>query len=355
MRILAIDIGAGTQDILLYDDAKNIENCIKMVLPSPHLIFAEKIKAATLRKQDVFVNGDIIGGGAFAAALRTHVEKGFRAFMTETAAYTIRNNLDQVRSMGIEITNSLPQNFTGQSLTIKELDLKWLELFLLSFNERLIDVDIISVAVQDHGVSPISISNRKFRIQKMRERLEDNARPENLAFTEREIPSYFLRMKSAAHTLKKQLPKCEVLVMDTSPAAILGCLEDPMVKETDLVLATNVGNGHTMAAIIKEHKIIGIVEHHTNMLTPQKMEHLLIQFANGRLSNEEVFKDNGHGLFYLDNPPNFSQIKKFVATGPNRSILAGTALPVYFVAPAGDVMMTGPIGLVEVAKKKFKL
>ncbi|UCH02346.1 MAG: hypothetical protein JSV20_00690, partial [Candidatus Bathyarchaeota archaeon] len=143
--------------------------------------------------------------------------------------------------------------------------------------------------------------------------------------------------------------------MDTSPAAILGCLEDPMVKETDLVLAANVGNGHTMAAIIKEHKIIGIVEHHTSILNPQKIEHLLIRFANGRLSNEEVFEDNGHGLFYLDNPPNFSKIQKLVVTGPNRSILTGTALPVHFAAPAGDVMMTGPIGLVRVALKKFNL
>jgi uncharacterized protein (DUF1786 family) len=109
-----------------------------------------------------------------------------------------------------------------------------------------------------------------------------------------------------------------------------------------------------MAAIIKGDNIIGIVEHHTRLLHPQKIERLLIQFANGRLSDEEVFKDNGHGLFFLDHPPNFSEIQKLVATGPNRSILARTTLPVYFAAPAGDVMMTGPIGLVEVAKKKFK-
>ena len=32
MKILAIDIGAGTEDVLLYDDTKrSIENCIKMV------------------------------------------------------------------------------------------------------------------------------------------------------------------------------------------------------------------------------------------------------------------------------------------------------------------------------------
>ena len=32
MKILAIDIGAGTEDVLLYDDEKSsVENCIKMV------------------------------------------------------------------------------------------------------------------------------------------------------------------------------------------------------------------------------------------------------------------------------------------------------------------------------------
>jgi uncharacterized protein (DUF1786 family) len=40
MKILAIDIGAGTEDVLLYDDEKrSIENCIKMVLPSPCQVF----------------------------------------------------------------------------------------------------------------------------------------------------------------------------------------------------------------------------------------------------------------------------------------------------------------------------
>jgi len=30
MKILAVDIGAGTLDILLYDSDKNIENCFKI-------------------------------------------------------------------------------------------------------------------------------------------------------------------------------------------------------------------------------------------------------------------------------------------------------------------------------------
>ena len=41
--------------------------------------------------------------------------------------------------------------------------------------------------------------------------------------------------------------------------------------------------------------------------------------------------------------------------GPNRNILAKTKLSVHFASAAGDVMMTGPIGLVEATKRKFKL
>jgi hypothetical protein len=79
---------------------------------------------------------------------------------------------------------------------------------------------------------------------------------------------------------------------------------------------------------------------HACMLNPQRIERLLI-------------KENGRGLFFLTEPPSFSKIEKVVATGPKRSILAKTNLSVHFATPAGDVMMTGPIGLVEAAKRKL--
>ena len=56
MKILALDIGAGTEDVLLYDDEKpSIENCIKMVLPSPSNVFATQVKAITRKGIDIFV------------------------------------------------------------------------------------------------------------------------------------------------------------------------------------------------------------------------------------------------------------------------------------------------------------
>jgi len=358
MKILALDIGAGTEDVLLYDDRKkSLENCVKMVSPSPSQIFAAKVREATRLCKDLFISGDIIGGGAFAFALRDHVEKGLRVEMTENAAYTIRNNLDEVRELGIEIVSGErePKDFDGEKLRIEEVNLKKLEVFLAEFNEDLSDVDVVAVAVQDHGVFPKGMSNRRFRIQKMKELLKDSPKPETLAFKEGEIPSYFLRMRSAALASRRQLPRAKVLLMDTSPAAILGCLEDLVTQKADPVIAVNVGNGHTMAAIILDGKIAGVMEHHTRLLNPQKIEWLLINFAGGKLADEEMFEDGGHGLFFLEEPPGFSRMERVAATGPNRNILAETDLSVHFAAPAGDVMMTGPIGLVEATKRKFKL
>ena len=44
MRILAIDVGTGTQDIMIYDTEKELENAMKLVLPSPHLLISQKIR-----------------------------------------------------------------------------------------------------------------------------------------------------------------------------------------------------------------------------------------------------------------------------------------------------------------------
>ncbi|MCK4885519.1 hypothetical protein KAS24_05540, partial [Candidatus Bathyarchaeota archaeon] len=246
MKILAIDIGAGTEDVLLYDDTKrSIENCIKMVLPSPSQVFAAKVKTATRQGNDLFVKGDTIGGEPFSHALKRHIEAGFKVSMTENASYTVRNNLDQVKELGIEIVeDSGPEKFEGETIVLEEVNIEKLHGLLKHFGETFSDIDFVAVAVQDHGVFPDGIANRRFRIKKMRELLEKNPNPEAFAFMENEIPPYYPRMKSAVHASKRQLPSARVLVMDTSPDAILGCLMDPVVENVDPILAVNVGNGH---------------------------------------------------------------------------------------------------------------
>ncbi|MBT8171997.1 DUF1786 domain-containing protein, partial [Candidatus Bathyarchaeota archaeon] len=267
---------------------------------------------------------------------------------------TIRNNLKQVKERGIEVVpDSGPKNFNGETIILREIDIDIIWDFIKNFGETFADIDFVAIAVQDHGVFPKGMTNRAFRINKMKELLKNNPKPEAFSFKENEIPSYYLRMRSAVRASKNQLPSAQVLVMDTSPDAILGCIMDPEVKDADPILVVNLGNGHTMCAIISKGEVTGVLEHHTCLLNPHKITFLLKNFVDGKLSNSQIFGDNGHGMFYLKKPPGYSKIAKIVATGPNRNILLKTSLPVYFATPGGDVMMSGPIGLVEATKRKF--
>lgn len=67
MKILAIDVGTGTQDIMLHDTNHSIENSVKMVLPSPTKIMADRIKR---HHHDLFLTGDTMGGGPVTKPLK---------------------------------------------------------------------------------------------------------------------------------------------------------------------------------------------------------------------------------------------------------------------------------------------
>ena len=45
-QLLALDIGAGTQDILLYQEGREEENNPQLVLPSPSKVWAKKLAAS---------------------------------------------------------------------------------------------------------------------------------------------------------------------------------------------------------------------------------------------------------------------------------------------------------------------
>jgi uncharacterized protein (DUF1786 family) len=341
MKILAIDIGAGTQDILLFDSKKKIENCTSLVLPTPSKIFAEKLKTIV---GDVYIFGDTIGGGSLGRAILRHLQKGFRVVMEESSAYSIRNDLDEVKSIGIEV-GSKPGSNHFQELRIQEIDLPLLQNFLSHFGENL-NVDVIAVAVQDHGVSPKGVSDRAFRFENMETMLRKDNRPEAFQFSEDSIPGYYLRMRSAVKAVRRT-SSTPVLVIDTSFSAILGCVDEV----TGPSLIVNVGNGHTIAALLIDRKIEGLYEHHTHELTPKRLEHDLRLFVRGELSNKEVFEGNGHGVITLR--PYKGEVSVFV-TGPNRDLFKDTSFKFIYAAPGGNTMMTGPLGLVKAAQYRFR-
>jgi len=341
MKILAIDIGAGTQDILLFDSDKNIENCTSLVLPTPSKILAGRLKKI---EGDLFIHGDTIGGGSLGRAIDNQLKKGYRVLMEESAAYSIRNDLDEVRSMGIEVETK-PSSGQFHELEICEIDLDLLRRFLTQFGEEF-KFDVVAIAVQDHGVAPQTISDRTFRFNQMEAMLQQDNRPESFHFLEGSVPDYFLRMKSAVRAVRR-FSASPVLVMDTAFSAILGCMDQ--VEEPSLVV--NVGNGHTIAALMIDGKIEGIYEHHTHQLTPEKLEKHLRLFCRGELEGQEVYEDDGHGVITLT--PFLGDIHVRV-TGPNRDLFRKTSLNYTFAAPGGNTMMTGPMGLVKAALYRFQ-
>ncbi len=347
-----MDIGSGTKDILLYDDKKNIENCIKIVVPSPSSIYARKVIETTKLRKNLLIYGDVIGGGKFTSALLSHIKNGLSVTMSVSSAYSVRNDLEHVKEFGIRIieNNDLPKVFDGEEIKLDELDLNKLKEFLMNHGEDLSDIDAIGIAVQDHGAAPVGMSNRKFRIRKMKELLSKRNNIFNLAYIEDTIPQNFIRMNSAFKASKRILPETRVLIMDTSFAAILGCLCDPIVKKADSFLAINFGNDHTLAFIISGTEVCGIMEHHTKLLNPEKIRNLIIKFISSKIDDSDIFNDGGHGSFYLGPLKKF-EIELIVVTGPNRNLIKKTGLKYHFATPGGDMMMTGPLGLVMAAKK----
>src|ERR1700694_853420 len=105
MQILTVDVGTGTQDVLLFDSERELENCFKLVLPSPTVAIADRIRAATAARKRLVLNGVTMGGGPSHWAAMDHLRAGLEVFATPDAARTFDDDLDAVREMGIQLVS----------------------------------------------------------------------------------------------------------------------------------------------------------------------------------------------------------------------------------------------------------
>lgn len=358
-RVLAVDIGAGTADILLFEEGLEPENCPRMVLPSPTVVLARKVREAARRSPALFLRGWTVGGGPLSRAIKEALAGGTRVLAESRAALTLRNNLEEVRSLGVELAEGPPPGFQGEPLFLDELDLGPLFRLLEEWGHPAEPLAAAAVAVQDHGTHAVGESNRKTRLAFMRQRLEEDPDPLSLAFPGDAVPGRFPRMASAAARLAQQLPESTpVLVMDTAPAAVAGCLADSRVaaEAGGNLLLVNAGNGHTLAVLLKRGRVCAVLEHHTRRLDPRAFALYLRRFCDGNASDEDSFMDEGHGLFYLEEPPGWDWLDLVAVTGPHRERFSclGEHLPpgrLHYPSPAGDMMMTGPMGLVRAARR----
>jgi uncharacterized protein (DUF1786 family) len=341
MKILAIDVGVGTQDIMLYDSNHSMENAVKLVMPSPTRIMAARIRN---HHHDLFLSGVTMGGGPVNKAIQSHLDKGYRVVMTESSARTIRDDLDRVRSLGIEIVPDGEKHPDIAELELKDVDLSALSDALSIFDVEL-DFDQVGVAVQDHGYQQ-GVGDRNFRLQKIKEKLDVPRSPDEFYYREN-VPGYFTRMLGVQNTLKDYKPT----LMDSKFASLTGTTCDPIVDDLESFVAMDVGNGHTLAASFREGKIHGVFEHHTRMLNPKRIEDLVNRLAEGSITHEEVHEEGGHGAWISEPIGSFQCL---VAAGPKRNILHKTSFKLHDAAPGGDVMMTGPVGLIKTIISRHK-
>ena len=353
--VLAVDVGAGTSDILLTLPGQPLENAVKLVVPSATQVAGARIAAATARGQTVVFRGPVMGGGAVTMAMKAHLAAGHAFVATESAAASFADDLDRVRALGArvvgegaadEVLRRLPAG-AGAEVASGDLDAAALTQAL-----HLLGVDpafaAVAVAVQDHGYAPGS-SNRVLRFSLWERAVAERRLIGDLFYGTGAVPPVLTRLRAAADAAAGLAGDAPALVADTGPAALYGALPDGIA---DAVLV-NVGNGHTVCLLAREGRVAGVFEHHTSCLDGPGLELRLRRWLADDLRSEEVRDDHGHGAVLAPGDPGDAvQTLPLIVTGPRRELLAGSGLPAEFAAPHGDMMLTGCFGLLRALRDR---
>lgn len=358
IRVLAVDVGTGTQDILLFESGKEIENCFKMVMPSPTVIVADRIKHATERGQAILLTGVTMGGGPSHWAARDHALAGYKVAVTPEAGRTFDDDLSMVEEMGFEIIDDAEATRRAENTDVVHIELQDFNAQAIISAFRAFDVDLhvdaLALAAFDHGAAPPGISDRRFRFDFIAKTVHNNPVPSAFAYPAQDTPPELTRLQAIASSAARYLTmsgsdmRVPLLLMDTGSAAVLGSLEDPLVREQQESVLCNIGNFHTLAFHLVKGRIVGIFEHHTGEISKARLEELLVKLADGTLNNEEVFADSGHGALVLrPQERNGSPFPFLAVTGPRRALLRGSSLKPYEATPHGDMMQAGCYGLLR--------
>jgi uncharacterized protein (DUF1786 family) len=342
-RILAVDVGTGTQDVLLFEAGSLVENAVQLVMPSPTALIAERVRAATRARRPLALTGVTMGGGPSMWAVEDHLRAGLPVRATLPAAQSFDDDPEKLRALGIELVDEAEARGQPEAVHLELRDFYQapIEAALRAFGVEP-RLDAVAVAVFDHGAAPPEVSDRVFRFRYLAETLRRDNRLTALAYRRDEIPAAMTRLAAVAATVPAETP---LVVMDTAPAAVLGALDDPVVRRADPRIVVNVGNFHSLAFHFERERVVGLLEHHTGELTTDQMVDYLTRLGSGQVTNQEVYDDKGHGAIVW--PRERGAPRFYGVTGPRRGMLRGTALRPYFAVPHGDMMLAGCFGLLR--------
>ena len=258
MKILAVDVGTGTQDILLFDSDREIENCSQAGDALADGAGRQRIRAATANRQSVVLSGVMMGGGPCAWAAEAHTKAQLPLYATPDAARTFNDELDVVeKQMGIKLVGedeaaALAKREDVAAIQMRDVDLDAIRAAFAAFGVTL-EPDALALAVFDHGNAPPGYSDRQFRFDYIAERVSNLKYPisnvktptsdfqlpisvhqlARFAFRREDIPARMTRFEAVAQSANFDGP---MLLMDTAPAAVLGALEDPRVHSHERLL-----------------------------------------------------------------------------------------------------------------------
>ena len=343
-RFLAIDVGAGTLDAMVFDTRSGDQ--FKCVVKSPTRKLAEKIMAC--QNDSIIITGRQMGGGPVAQAIREKARES-QIIMSRHASETIHHRLERVLDLGVLV---VPQHIARKQARGREpsrfrsgdiIATDILNMMAWMGIEPI--VDFLGIGVQDHGTPRKQISSLDFRHQIFKEIIDQTPRASAFLFESKEIPPSLRRMRAAAMDAKR-IPSDKIYLMDTGMAAILGASSDPMARGRECIIVLDIATSHTLGALLFGEEIGGFFEYHTHALTPEKLRSLIVDLAEGRLSHEAVIVEGGHGA-YVRKAAGFNRVELILATGPKRGMLEDMGMDhIVLGAPFGDNMMTGTAGLI---------
>ena len=211
-------------------------------------------------------------------AVRRHLGQGLPVYATPQAAFTFSDRLEAVQGWGVILTESPPPG--AVTLTLGDVEVEDWRQVLAAFEVPF--PSHFAVAVQDHGFHPQG-SNRRFRFQGWENFLEQGGKLADLA--SRRPPGHFTRMAAVAEVLPG------AVLMDTCAAGVRGALLDPQARAhlDHGLTVVNVGNAHTFAALVRGDRLCGIYEHHTGLLSPEKLFDHLGAISTGRADQRRGF------------------------------------------------------------------
>src|SRR5688500_18019756 len=191
MRILTIDVGTGTQDILLFDSEQPVENGLQLVMPAPTQIVARAVRAATQDRAPIALTGVIMGGGPCHWAVEDHLRAGLAVYATPEAAKTFNDAPDWVqREMGLHLVGdeeAARLRGAARQVRMVDRDLRAIHAAQAAFGVEP-DYDALAVAVFDHGNAPPEISDRVFRFNYLAERFSTGRGLLALGFRRADVP-----------------------------------------------------------------------------------------------------------------------------------------------------------------------